>query len=123
MTHNSKHQTFWEMLTLVLALCVWGSSFIHEAVAVLGDNTGALQDALQLKGKGNLAAIARELALRQYRGRWAYEVGHVPSERNTVPDALSRQYEPTPAPLPSSLARWRERTVPALSDFWRASRE
>ena len=118
---NSKHQTFWECLTLVLALCVWGNSFTHEAVAVLGDNTGALQDALNLKGKGVLAAVARELSWRQARGGWAFEVGHVPAERNTVPDALSRQFENKPSPLPHAVSEWRQRSCPDLANFWKAS--
>jgi hypothetical protein len=119
---NSKHHTFWEFLTLVLALCIWGKSFTKESVAVLGDNTGALQDAIDLKGKGALAAIARELSWRQAREGWEFEVGHVPSERNTIPDALSRQSEAKSAPLPRDLHLWRRRETPDLSTFWKASK-
>ena len=75
---------------------MWGNQFVQEAVALLGDNTGALQDALHLKGRGILAAVARELSWRKARYGWEFEVGHVPGELNTVPDALSRLHEMAP---------------------------
>ena len=117
---NSKYQTFWEMFMLLVSLLVWGMYFVNEAVAVLGDNTGALQSALDLKGKGTLAAIARELAWRRERYGWIYEVGHVPSELNTIPDALSRQHEPRPLPFPAlALKDARLRETQDLSKIWK----
>ena len=118
-THNSKFQTFWEFLTLVLALCVWGDQFVQEAVALLGDNTGALQDALHLKGRGILAAVARELSWRKARYGWEVEVGHVPGELNTVPDALSRLHEKVPPKFPKSLRGCLRREPPDLDNCWK----
>ena len=62
---DSKHQTFWEFATLLLALVTWGDHFVDEAVMVVGDNAAALSCALTLKGKGELLAVARELSWRQ----------------------------------------------------------
>ena len=59
---QSKHQTFWEILTILLSLELWGDHFVHEEVAILGDNTGALQNVLDLKGRGPMLAVAREIA-------------------------------------------------------------
>merc|ERR1712085_77085 len=39
--HDSSFQSFWEFAILLLALCTWGDYFVHEKVAVLGDNTAA----------------------------------------------------------------------------------
>ena len=47
---DSKCQSFWEFLMVLIALIVWGDRFVEEEVAVIGDSTSALQDALQLKG-------------------------------------------------------------------------
>ena len=88
--HCSRFQTFWEFLALLLSLMTWADRFVEERVLVLGDNTGALTDALALKGRGPLLAVARELSWRQARRRWNFAVGHLPSEHNKVADALSR---------------------------------
>ena len=53
---DSRHQTFWEFLTLLLTLVTWGDQFTEESVLVLGDNTGALSDALSLKGRGPMTS-------------------------------------------------------------------
>ena len=66
-THESKCQTFWEFLTLLLTLIKWGSQFGQQAVSILGDNTGSLTAALSLKAKGSRAAEAREIAWRRVR--------------------------------------------------------
>ena len=85
-----KYQTFWEFLTLLLALMTWGDLFTDDKVMILGDNTGALSDALSLKGRGPLMSVSRELSWRSARRRWLYSVGHLPAEHNVVADALSR---------------------------------
>ena len=90
----TKHQTFWEFATLLLSLLVWGNRFVSDSVMVVGDNTGALDNALSLKGKGELIAISRELSWRQAKRGWLFSVGHLPSEFNVVADALSRQGSP-----------------------------
>ena len=118
---DSRFQTFWEFLMLLLSLLLWGSNFVAEQVAVLGDNTGSLQNAIDMKGRGLLATVARELAWRRARFNWEFVVGHVPSEKNVIPDALSRQFEPKPAKFPSAaLSQAQARQPPDCSQLWRA---
>ena len=62
-----KFQSFWEFLTSLLALIRWGDKFTTSSLALLGDNTSALTDAIDLKGKDEMLAIARELAWRKAR--------------------------------------------------------
>ena len=47
---------------LLLTLITWANDFQSEVLTVLGDNVGALQNALDLKGRGTMAAVAREFA-------------------------------------------------------------
>ena len=113
------HQTFWEFATLLLALCVWGDSFTQRRVSVLGDNTGALNNALSFRGKGPLEALSRELSWRQARRGWLFDVGHLPSEYNVVADALSRITDPKGTGWPSeALAAAAEVSPPRLRDLW-----
>ena len=72
-------------------------------MGILGDNVGALQNALSLSGKGPLIAVAREIAWRQAAQGWFFSVGHLPTESNTVADALSRRFAPAPAEFPTLL--------------------
>ena len=119
---DSSHQTFWEFATLLLALCVWGDRFTDTPVAVLGDNTGALDNALSLKGRGSMLAVARELSWRQARRRWRFVVGHLPSEHNQVADALSRAADPKVCAWPSlALASAVYIRPPKLRDLWLAA--
>jgi len=113
-------QTFLEMLALLISLVLWADYFVAESLQVVGDNTGALSSALQLKGSGPLLAIAREIAWRQARRRWAWVAGHIPSEENVVPDALSRQAGPQPPSFPSrELAGARRRACPSVPSLWK----
>jgi len=64
---DTRFQTFWEYATLLLALVTWGDWFVVHTVLIAGDNTGALDNALSLKGKGILQAISREVSWRQAR--------------------------------------------------------
>jgi hypothetical protein len=112
-------QSFWEFLTIALALTLWGPGFIKEPLAVLSDSTSALQDALDLKGKKEMLAVAQELSWRQARGRWWYEVGHLPAEQNDDADALSRLAAPERKTLPASLRNATERQGPEAEDFWK----
>jgi len=115
-----KSQTFFEFVTLLLTLMVWGDSYTEERVTILGDNTGALQEALSLKGRGALLAVSRELAWRVARHSWLYSVAHLPSEHNSVADSLSRLWGPEPAAKPRELGRSRQLTPPWLGAAWRA---
>ena len=119
--NDCRHQTFWEFLTLLLTLVTWGDQFTEESVLVLGDNTGALSDALSLKGRGPLIAIARELSWRQARRGWKFTVGHLPSEHNSVSDALSRVADPKGCEWPAlALASAAYRAPPKVCDLWLA---
>ena len=118
---DTKHQTFWEFSTLLLALVTWGDRFVEESVLVVGDNTAALSNALSLKGKGELLAVARELSWRQARRMWQFTVGHLPSEHNLVADALSRTVDPKGCEWPSlALASAVYQKPPRLQDLWLA---
>ena len=55
-----------------------------------GDNTGALQSAMRMKGGGLLNHVAREYAWRKAVHEWWPSFSHLPSELNSVADALSR---------------------------------
>ena len=117
-TGVSKFQTFWAFLTLLLCLILWAES--SKCLAVLGDNTAALQSALALKGAGPLLAIARELAWRKARRQWCFEVGHLASEANVLADALSRLAMPEPAAFPEKgLAHARRRSAPNVRSLWK----
>ena len=84
--------TFFEVLVLLLAVELWAER--GRAAAVLGDNTGALQEALDLKGRGVQAPLAQALSILVVSRSLALSVGHLPSEANTAADCLSRQAEP-----------------------------
>ena len=101
---------------------MWGDRFTDTPVAVLGDNTGALDNALSLKGRGSMLAVARELSWRQARRRWRFVVGHLPSEHNQVADALSRAADPKVCAWPSlALASAVFTPPPKLRDMWLAA--
>ena len=112
-------QTFWELFTVALALSVWGPSFVQESLALLCDNTGSLQQALDLKGSGPYLAIARELAVRKARGRWAFTPGHLPAEQNVLADALSRLHAPAKKAFPAALSAATHRDGGKPEGFWK----
>ena len=117
---SSKCQSFWGSLALLVCLMIWGNSFVHECLAVLGDNTSALQNAQDFKGRREILAVNRELAWRAARFGWAFEVGHVPTEKNLVADALSRMWDKVPSTFPAAaLASSRCREPPRIDKLWR----
>ena len=87
---DTAHKTFFEFFTLILALLAWSNYATSEVLNLIGDNTGSLQDALEMKGKGNLNLLARELSWRKAYWDLHFQVGHIPSESNVIADALSR---------------------------------
>ena len=92
---------------------------LFEGLAFLGDNTASLQLALSGRAKKEMGALARELFIRRVRGDWKFSVGHLPSEHNTVADALSRLSEPgTARQLPQVLKGCAEVRVPTLAELW-----
>ena len=78
-----------------MAVELWGVSTLPTVI--LGDNVPALQEALDLKGKGTQAPLAQCLAVllvSRSLPAGGFVVGHLPSEANEAADALSRQFEP-----------------------------
>ena len=118
---DCKFQSFWEFLTLLLALILWGDAYTDESLTILGDNSSALQNALKLAGRREMVAVAREIAWRQIRGNWAFKVGHLPAEQNLFSDALSRRFAPAPEKLPKFLAKAIERRALEPMQVWRAA--
>ena len=55
----------------------------------------ALQEAIDLRGRGLHADLAQALAILRSTRSLTLAVGHLPSEANTAADALSRQAGPT----------------------------
>ena len=82
------------------------------------DNIGALTAAVSTRGRGDLARVCREIALRQARLGLVIAVGHIPSELNTWADALSRVHAPSPAAVPEELLRLTRRTPPHLGQLF-----
>ena len=114
---NPRHQTFFELLTLLLALIQWGDFAAKESILTLvGDNTGSLQEALSLRGKGSLNLLSKELACRQAKHQWKFAVGHLPTEANKIADALSRL--PQGAPLPRELANATKVQCIGIANLW-----
>ena len=111
-------QTFFELLTIALALDLWGDWFRQEPCAVVGDNTASLTSLLKQKGKGPLLAVARELSWRRARRGWLISAGHLPTEGNTVPDTLSRVPEGATFPH-DALATAIQTPLPLVCRFWR----
>ena len=118
-TGDPAHQTFWEFLCLGLALTIWAKDFVAESLALLCDNTAALQSALDLKGSGPMVNVALEIAWRKARGRWSFEPGHLPAQQNVIADALSRLAAPEEKTKPDGLSEATERPAPDPSKFWR----
>ena len=85
-------QTFFEVVVLVLAVELWGDGV--RPAAILGDSVSALQEVLNLKGKGLHAPVSQALSRLLISRSLSLTVGHLPGEANTAADALSRQAEP-----------------------------
>ncbi len=58
-----------------------------------------------------MSAVAREHSWRKVAYGWCLDYEHRPGEANSVADALSRQFQPAPPPLPKGAlthARWQD---------------
>ena len=117
---NPKWQTTWEFLTLLLALIRWRQHAQGAVLFFLGDNIGALQDAISLKGKGDLMTIAREIAWRKAVYKLSFECAHLPKDMNVTADALSRLAAVPPTRLPSHLSNVPRATGCPWASVWRA---
>ena len=119
---KSRSQSFFEFLTLFLSLLLWAAKGEAGTIAVIGDNTAALTNALSMKGRGPMLAISREIAWRRARAGWNFEVGHVPAEENEVADALSRLHAVPAKIFPEqALQDAVEVQAPVVRSLWRAS--
>ena len=87
-------QAFFELLAILLGLLQWGALFLREPCLVATDSLGALQNALDQKGSRHQLFILKEIAWRKAKHGWQYDVGHLASEHNVVPDLLSRLAAP-----------------------------
>ena len=117
---NPKWQSLWEFLTLLLCLMTWGHHSVTESILILGDNIASLSDALSMKGKGVMNAVARELSWRKIAFRWHFRVAHFPSELNVWADDLSRIYADPAHNFPVALAICHKRAAPSLDVMWQA---
>ena len=101
--------------------CITWTSWIEtHPVVIVGDNTGSLQNSLDLKGKGALLSVSRELAWRTTRANWEYDIGHIPTEHNELPDILSRVDAPSPEPWPFALLKGLDRAQPpSVRSIWK----
>ena len=114
-------QTSWELFALLLVLLLWGSVEPGRSLAILGDNVGSLQTAITFKSTSSLRAVCKELALHQAVNRWKYSVGHIPTEYNTIADALSRLKDGEDSSSIHVLSSGEQVVAPSVGEFWRAS--
>jgi len=121
---EAKGQTTWEYLALFLSLLCWGTQFRSSGLAIAGDNTGALSNALSLKGKRGMTRVSCELSWRKVRFGWRFSVAHLPSEENGTADALSRLAAPEGSDrkaLPAAVRDARRVQPPSRDTWWHAS--
>ena len=86
---------------------------------ILGDNTAALQEALDLKGRGPQGDLAQALAILRCARSLNLAVAHLPSEANLAADALSRQADRPKPEWPFTEGQGVERDTPlAPSAVW-----
>ena len=110
-----------EALVALSAIEKWCCQGLLREVALVGDNLAALSVAISLRGKGDLAQVCREVALRQAWYGLHVAVGHLPTELNTIADALSRLFAPQAAALPVQLGKARVRDWPGIQELLRLS--
>ena len=109
---------FFEAVTALSAVQAWCVEGPHRHLALVGDNIAALTVALSFRGRGDLARVCREMALRQARLNLQLAVGHLPTEQNGIADALSRMAAPSPAALPAALASTPARAWPTVDSLF-----
>jgi hypothetical protein len=117
---SHRWQTWYEFLTVALALTTWGDNYVNEGIDVLSDNSGALTDALHLKGTPAMLPISRELAWRKATRRWLFRVAHLPAEHNDEADTISRVHAPgsNTRSFPTALRNCVRVDPLMFSDFW-----
>ena len=120
---DSRHNTLWEALAILVAIRIWlpGTNVLAR---VRSDSLAALRSIVKLQSASpDLNVIAREIALDATLG--LYHVGvavHIPGIANKLPDDLSRMWAPEPHELPHELRHVPQHQVPDLGrQFWRSA--
>jgi hypothetical protein len=120
---DSKHNTTWEALAILVAIRLWlpGTNVLAR---VRSDSLSALRSMVKLCSRSPaLNLIAREVALDAVLG--LYSVGlavHIPGVSNKLPDDLSRMWAPDPHSFPPALSGIPEvRAPPRDRTFWRTA--
>ena len=123
-TGDPRHMALWESLTLLIAARLWLVRFpLGTVVRVRSDNISALYMVLKCKAKSPaLSIVAREIAMDQARSLYEFTLlKHINTKDNLIADALSRQFEPVPAPFPE-LGNCVRNPVQVDSGFWQVPR-
>ena len=120
---ESRHNTTWEALALLVAIRLWLPGTTVTA-RVRSDSLSALRSMVKLASKSaDLNLIARELALDSVHG--LYTIGmatHIPGVSNILPDDLSRMWAPDPHAFPKALVGIPEHIAPPRDrTFWRTT--
>lgn len=121
-TGDPRHMALWESLTLLIAARLWLVRFpLGTVVRVRADNISALYMVLKCRAKSPaLSVVAREIAMDQARSLYEFTLlKHVNAKENVIADALSRQFEPNPAPFPLEVGSCFRNTVQIGPSFWR----
>ena len=115
---ESKHNTTWEALALLVAVRLWlrGTRVLARVKA---DSLSALRSVVQLTSESaDLNLVARELVLDAVLGLYTVELAtHIPGVSNRLPDELSWMWTPEPHPLPQPLQRVPRQCSP-VRDRW-----
>ena len=113
---DTSWQSYFEYLALLMVLIAWAQPL--AVLPIVGDNTSSLTNLVNIKGRRSMAKVARELAWRKARYGWRYVVGHLPTEVNTMADALSRLADPQPSPVPPVLEAVTRIPAPEVATIW-----
>ena len=119
---DCRGQTCFEFATLLIVAVAFEDTLTSTGACIMGDNLGALNDALNLKSTvPSMNAVARELAWRRIARRWHYELAHLPKERNDEADALSRLQAVPAREVPMNLHGSRYYQPPEqTTELWKA---
>ena len=87
----SERIVMFEMITVLIALRVWGNSWVNKRVTIFCDNHAVVDVIGRNKTRDSeLGAILREILMLQARANVHLQVLHVRGEVNVIADKLSR---------------------------------
>ena len=118
---SSDHNTLWEALAILISARMW---LPRRGCAghVRSDSLVALRAMVRMCSTSpSINAISRELALDSTEGCYTVDLAtHIPGISNTLPDELSRAWDPSPKPFPRELLNVKRRAaLKRDSSFWR----